>query len=381
MVFYAENVFYFFFIGFLSLHATPLEIHFLDVANGDCEIICSPDGKNILIDAGSKYPSKCKDIIEFCNFRNISQFDYAIISHYDLDHINCIPELKTRLSANAIVYDRGDFKNSSDSGTFANYTNAIGSKRKTASKGDKIALDNGKLTIVVVALNGNGVRGASDESDLSLVAVLHYGSFDASFGGDLPGYDSSKYKNIETAIAPSVGRMEVYKCHNHCGKNGTNPVWLHVTHPQVAILSVGPWPQFKLPNEYCLERLHKAGIDCYWTEKGAGAPPDSTDHIWGNITIEVNGDGTSYTVSGSGGSKSYRSWPDAPAIVSNNNFISPRSAHTSNTLSTSNAKFEWSTKGTYYHVRDCPVTKTIKEENRRSGDVPPVGKEKHSCVK
>jgi beta-lactamase superfamily II metal-dependent hydrolase len=366
--------------AFFFLVAAPLKIHFLDVASGDCEIICSPDGKNVLIDAGSKYPSKCKEIIDFCAAKNISRFDYAIISHYDPDNINCIPELQARFSPGAIVYDRGGFGDGKDSAAFVKYRDAMGPKRKTASKGDKIVLDNGKCAIVIVSLNGNGVPSAVNDNDLSIVAVLHYGSFDASFGGDIAGYDSSNYKNIETSVAPLVGGIEVYKVHNGCSRNSTNPVWLHVTHPQVAVLSVGPWPQFKHPNEFCIERLHNAGIDCYWTEKGAGAPPDSSDNVWGNTSIEVNDDGTAYTVSGSGGSKTYWSWPDAPFFASAGRSAPRKIALTGSASSVSNGKFEWSVKGTNYHTKDCPVTKTIKEENRRFGDAAPAGKMKHTCV-
>jgi hypothetical protein len=253
-----------------------------------------------------------------------------------------------------------------------NYKTAVALKRKTSSRGDKITLDNGKLSIVVAALNGNGVREVASERDLSLVAVVHYGNFDASFGGDLSGYDSTYYKNIETSVAPLVGGIEVYKVHNHCGKNTTNPVWLHVTHPRVAILGVGPSASFRQPNEYCLDRLHGAGIDCYWTEKGAGAPPDSTDRVWGTITVEVNEEGTSFTVSGSGGSKIYQSWPETPAALPVKKVASPSAA--------SIPKYEWSVKGSYYHARGCPVTKTIAEENRRSADAPPADKKKHTCV-
>jgi beta-lactamase superfamily II metal-dependent hydrolase len=365
-----------------ALQAAPLKIHFLDVADGDCEIICSPDGKNVLIDAGSKNTSKCKDIIEFCNAKNIAQFDYAIVSHYDPDHINCVPELAARLSPNGVVFDRGEPKDGRDSGTYAKYANAVGSKRKTAVKGEKIVLDDGKLAVVTAALNGNGVSYATNENDLSIVAVLHYGRFDASFGGDIAGYDSTRYKNIETSVARSVGGIEVYKAHNHCAKNTANPVWLHVTHPQIAILSVGPWPQYNHPSEYCVDRLHKAGVDCFWTEKGAGVPPDSFDHIWGNITIEVNDDGTAYTVSGSGGSKTYQCWSDAPVMASRkkNKSITPGITPTFSPVSAAGAKYEWSVKGKYYHVKDCPATKTIKDENRMTGDAPPAGKEKHSCV-
>jgi beta-lactamase superfamily II metal-dependent hydrolase len=343
-------------ISFASSTAT-LKIHYLDVGNGDCEIICSPDGKNVLIDAGSKQ-AKCKGISDFCTSKNITQFDYVIISHYDLDHIDCIPGLASKFTQNAIVYDRGGFKNSA---TYDDYIKAIGTKRKTAEQGGEIALDNNKLKIKFVALNGNGIE-TSDENDLSLVAELHYGSFDASFGGDLPGFQEGGHMNIESSVAPLVRKIEVYKVHHHCSRTSTNTDWLQTTQPQVAILSVGPLVHFGHPTEECVSRLHDANIDCYWTEIGAGATPDSKyDHLWGNITIEVNGDGKSYTVKGSGGSKTYQSWSDNLPVATTGLYV-------------------WSKRGQTYHTLDCSVGSKIVTENRVEGSTPPPGLRPHSCI-
>jgi hypothetical protein len=50
-------------------------------------------------------------------------------------------------------------------------------------------------------------------------------------------------------------------------------------------------------------------------------------------------------------------------------------------MSAESHKYEWSVKGSNYHLKGCPTTKTILEENRRWGNEPPEGKKKHSCVK
>jgi beta-lactamase superfamily II metal-dependent hydrolase len=364
----------------ISLYASQLKIYYLDVSNGDCEIICSPDGKNILIDAGSIYPTqKCPDIIKFCDSNGISKFDYAIISHYDSDHIACFPDLKDRLNS-CVIYDRGDINNkkSKTKGPFYNYIKTIKDKRKTASKGDKIILDNGKLKIEIVALNGNDVPEADDENDLSLVAVLHYGKFDATFGGDLSGYDASQYKDIETSVAPLVKRVEVYKAHHHCSANSTNETWLNITQPQIAILSVGPYEKFKHPSEECVNRLHNGSInvECFWTEEGIGATPGLNDHVWGNITIEVDKEGGSYTVKGSEDSITFNSWPDPPE----NDLSTAGENNSTSNGPISSSKFAWSVKGEYYHTINCPKTKTIAQGNLRTGDTLPAGKNKHSCV-
>lgn len=60
-----------------------LEIHFLDVAQGDCSLIITPSNKNILIDGGNNegFDNGENIIVPYLLKNKITKLDYVIISH------------------------------------------------------------------------------------------------------------------------------------------------------------------------------------------------------------------------------------------------------------------------------------------------------------
>ena len=66
-----------------------LKIYFVDVGQGDCTVIQTPNGKNLIIDGGDKdtYDYGEKVVLPYLLDRKIKQIDYLIVSHVDSDHI------------------------------------------------------------------------------------------------------------------------------------------------------------------------------------------------------------------------------------------------------------------------------------------------------
>ncbi len=367
-----KRIAYLFAWGFLlsvSTNAANLTIHFIDAGNAEAIVIITPQKEVVLIDGGKA--GLCDRPLKYLETMGIEKISYLITTHYHNDHIGCTEQIlqKYPLDDWAIAYDRGEGK--CDTVYYNKYIRAIGIKRTTAEIGKLISLDNNDVRIDFAAMNGNGIQ-TINENDLSLVSVLHYGGFDCSLAGDITGFSEYDYQDIETSVAPKIGKVEVYKVNHHCSPYSSNDIWLETLKPKVGILCVGNENIFHYPSSDCLKRLHEKNIDCYWTERGKGPEPDSKyDRVWKNIVIEVEKGGKRFIVKGSGGQKAYDSWPDSSTTVSNNNFTS----------TPSDQEFVWSVKGEYYHINNCPVTKGIKPENRRSGDTPPPRKKKHSCIK
>src|SRR4051812_48124254 len=164
-----------------------LQIHYMDVGQGDGAILISPLGEVVLFDDGVL--NQCGKPIGYLQSLGITKVDYHIASHYHADHIGCAPQVLSMFPLQKAAYDRGG---SYASNTFNAYVAAVGAKRVTAVKGQTITLDAGSanpVTITFVALNGNGVS-TTDENDRSLVSVVRFGTFDAEFGGDLSGANS-----------------------------------------------------------------------------------------------------------------------------------------------------------------------------------------------
>jgi beta-lactamase superfamily II metal-dependent hydrolase len=161
-----------------------LQIHYMDVGQGDGAVLISPLGEVVLFDDGVL--NQCGKPIAYLQALGISKIDYHIASHYHSDHIGCAASIFQMFPLQKAAYDRGG---SYTTTAYSAYVNAVGAKRLTAQKGQTITLDAASaapVTITFLALNGNGVT-TTDENDLSLVAVVRFGQFDAEFGGDLSG--------------------------------------------------------------------------------------------------------------------------------------------------------------------------------------------------
>ena len=273
-----------------------LQIHFIDVGQGDGAILISPGGQTVAFDIGrDMVGGSCDKPLAYYRELGIRKLDYLIVSHYHEDHIGCVPSVLASVSADH-VEDRGQ----SYDGTFYDeYARATRGLRTTAHVGDTIVLDETSptpVTIEVYAVNANGMA-TTNENDLSLAVRIDYGSFRAEIGGDLSGDNTDDYIDVETGVAGAVGKLDVYKVHHHCSSHSSNDAWLAQTRPTIAIISAGDGNTYGHPTYDCLERLHNAGAETYWTELGNGATPvPGWDTISGTTVVNVDLAAMQYTV-------------------------------------------------------------------------------------
>lgn len=214
-----------------------------------------------------------------------------------------------------------------------------------------------------MALNANGLAEAENENDLSVVAVVRYGRFDAVIAGDLSGYTASYYTDVETSVAPKIGRVEVYKVNHHGSRYSTNDAWLGTLRPVVGIISAGVKAKdHHHPTQECLDRLHAHGVKTYWTGRGTGAQPVlAWDVIGNNIVVEVAPNDSTFAVTYNWTQTDrYALWTDPGA-----------GAPPTSTVVT--ARYAWSVKSNVYHFSSCFYVRNISPANLRSGDTPPAG--------
>ena len=287
-----------------------LQIHFIDVGQGDAAALISPHGQVVLFDNGVR--DHCDKPVTYLTKIGVTKIDVHIASHYHDDHIGCTQEVLNAFPLQGDALDRGG---SYTTTTYTNYVAAVGTHRKTATSSTVITLDEDQpdpVTISIVALNGNGVS-TTNENDLSIVAVVRYGHFRAELGGDLSGFDTGSYADIETSVAPKVGRVDVYKVHHHASAYSTNDAWLATVAPRVGFISVGNDNSYGHPTASCLARLHAHGVRTYWMELGAGTTPEIPfDEVAGSTVVEAAKDAAEYTVTIPGGAVDvYPTW-EAP---------------------------------------------------------------------
>jgi hypothetical protein len=295
-----------------------LQIHFMDVGQGDGAILISPNGETVLFDDGVM--KQCDKPLAYLQQLGVTKIDYHITSHYHSDHIGCAAQ------------------------------SSVSSRCRKPPSTEAKAITQARMT---------------PTRHKSLVAVVHFGQFDAEIGGDLSGIDTGDYKDIETSVAPHVGEIEVYKVHHHGSRYSSNKAWLDTIKPIVAIISTGDGNTYGHPTLECLDRLHAANIKrIYWTEAGAGTDPDPTrDVVGGNIIVEVAPARTTFTVTYKGTSTDTYAVHGASVVPD-----SPDAA---------TIKFAWSKKSNVYHLVGCRYVSSISPSNLEKGASPPDGKTLH----
>ena len=285
-----------------------LQIHHIDVGQGDGALLISPNGQTALFDDGVY--TDCSVIKSYLQSLGISTVDYHFLSHYHADHLGCIDDLAAiGITIGTTGYDRGY---SYSSASYTAYVNTLGAKRVTMAKNQVITLDAGSanpVTIKCVDLNGAGVYSpsGSDENAKSMCMLVSYGAFQEEIGGDLTG-DPASGNDVETTVGPEVGDVEVYKAHHHGSRYSNNDNWLNAVTAEVCVISCGDGNTYGHPTVDALTRMHNHGIHTYWTETGAGATPDPTWDKVAHATIVIQadpGDGAAYTVSGPGFNDTY----------------------------------------------------------------------------
>jgi len=76
-------------VCFLKIIPSNLKIYFVDVGQGDCTLIVTPQNKKILIDGGgsTNYDVGENTLLPYLLDRKITKLDYIFISHFDQDHV------------------------------------------------------------------------------------------------------------------------------------------------------------------------------------------------------------------------------------------------------------------------------------------------------
>src|SRR5437867_423473 len=113
-----------------------LQIHFINVGQGDGALLISPQGETVLFDDGLR--GYCDRPVSYLQQLGVTRIDYLIVSHYHDDHIGCTTEVLGEFPLEKASYDRG---HEYTSGTYDSYVQIVGGKRHTAVPGSTITLD------------------------------------------------------------------------------------------------------------------------------------------------------------------------------------------------------------------------------------------------
>jgi len=235
-----------------------LRAHFIDVGQGDSELLQLPNGQTMLIDAGG-------DVRSYLQTLGIQKIDYLVATHPHADHIAYMEEVITNFNIGAIYMPRV----SHTSKTFENMLLAIqrkGLSIKTAKAGVTI-LNEGNLNINIVA----PVKDTYDDlNNYSTVIKVVYGSTSMLFTGDAEALSEGQITaNIDA---------DVLKVGHHGSSTSSSNSFLNRVTPKIAVISCGAGNSYGHPHSETLQKLNSRNVEIYRTDL--------------NGTIVITSDGT-----------------------------------------------------------------------------------------
>ncbi|MBR4847582.1 MAG: DNA internalization-related competence protein ComEC/Rec2, partial [Phascolarctobacterium sp.] len=214
-------------------HFAPIQftVYFLDVGQGDCAVIHTPERKVIVIDTGGlkNYDTGIRVLVPFLHSLGESKVDVLLLSHYDYDHAGGVEALVRNMSVERIILPSADTSNEMEA--------ALLRKGKfysveRASVGKKYEFGGTVLEIV-------------DVKEVSTVASLTYGKHSMLFTGDINSSQEKALKNLE--------QFDVLKVAHHGSKHSSSLKFLEQVSPKVAVISVGTGNGYGHPHEETLE--------------------------------------------------------------------------------------------------------------------------------
>lgn len=234
-----------------ALQKDMLNVHFLDVGQGDSIFVELPDEKTMLIDAGENYHGEgIKNYIGDCGY---SKIDYLVATHPHADHIGSMAYIVRNMDIGSVYMPKA----AANTKTYENLLESISDKglRVTSAKAGITIAEEIDYTINVVA------PVTIDEDNLnnsSAVIKLTYKDNTFLFTGD------AEKKELETITADISA--DVLKVGHHGSTTSTTEEFLNAVSPTYAVISVGEDNSYGHPHKETLDLLEEFNCMVYRTD-------------------------------------------------------------------------------------------------------------------
>lgn len=222
-----------------------VEIHFLDVGQGDSILIETPNGQKVLVDSGrgvrvlsvlDEKLSAIEDVI-----------DVAVLTHPDADHIGgFVP-----------IFDRYDVRNSvrsfipSDTNVYRQVINAIEEEGNAYVISDRYFFELDGVSFHILWPLSETI---SETNTASIVLLVQYGNTEILLTGDAP---QSVEEELIRRFPTLLKDIDILKLGHHGSSTSSAKEFLDYTLPNALIYSAGAQNRYNHPSEDVVERVNK----------------------------------------------------------------------------------------------------------------------------
>ncbi len=242
-----------------------LVIRFLDIGQGDAELIQLPTGETILIDSGDRG----KPTVDLLKSYGVKEINLAIATHPHADHIGEMRDVMRAFKVHEL-WDAG-FNNPTS--TYANMLQEVkaqGVKFSTPKRGESRRFGD----VLIEVLNPGPVLPDDNANNASIVVRLTFGSKRFLFTGDAEVQSWQQMLDTEKDKL----RADLLKAAHHGSSNGTTKDILDAVRPSIFTISCAVGNDYHHPHPKVVDLL----------ERNQNIKPYRTD-LQGTITAICDG--------------------------------------------------------------------------------------------
>ena len=247
--------------------STEIEIHFINVGQGDSTLVNCPNGDTILVDCGSNGNFKRSNVRKYLRDALAEpRIDLLVITHPDSDHYNKVETvLESGSGQPEIEVGKVVYVGSMAAHGVAHFDDWLRdlptSKREKFSNSEFNVFPTKSIDIcgdVLVSVLAAGVpetdSSLTSSNALSIVLLVRHGDFDAILPGDATRTTQQDILKRFKDNMHELEGVEVLKVSHHGSKNTSllpkdKTTWFDAIEPEVAIFSASKSNGHGHPNE------------------------------------------------------------------------------------------------------------------------------------
>ncbi len=250
------------------MHRPALEIHFLDVGQGDTALIRFPHGKVMLVDAGGavfgRWDVGERVLLPALRALRISHIDYAVLTHPHPDHYGGFVAVVKHLSV-------GEFWHTGLRSRHPKFQRLMKLLQQRKIKQRLFSLQHRRLSVDGVKIEvlhpfpgpyeGKHYYWVLHANNNSLVLRLTWGRFRFLMTGDV----EHRAEQILLQRWPDI-QADVLKVPHHGSRTSSTAAFLDRVRPKHALFGVGRDNMFGFPHPSVLRRYRKRKIRMWRTD-------------------------------------------------------------------------------------------------------------------